>query len=288
MLKNLSNVATHPDLNISEHIKGTESDVTKEAAWAEYSSAKFLLLGYLIQLASGRDMHLVIFVHGEKTQKVVEHYLTGKGLAYTRPREEMGPGTNFEVSMTKDSLSFGIQSTRNDRVIETFKRPFAIISLDSSFNAKSPSVEHIRTTFARNGNLLPVIRLIVANSSEHVELCFPNLEQNSQLRLVIQYTMHLRDMVGDLQDDALGVREDVDEILSCLESENFNSHWTLPQVEPLHIVSPEELDSRLEESQERADIASTLITPSASQKRAFVSLFPPEVNLFSGDRKSVV
>lgn len=271
VLKNLSNVATHPDLNISEHIKGTGSDMTKEAAWAEYSSAKFLLLGYIVQLASSRDIHLVIFVHGEKTQKVVERYLIGKGLAYTRPREEMGPGTNVEISMTKDSLSFGIQSTHNDGIMETYKRPSAIISLDSSFNATSPSVEHMRTTFARNGNLLPVIRLIIANSSEHVELCFPHLDQTQQLRLVIQYTMHLRDLVGDLQDDALGVREDVDEILGCLLSDNFNTHWSLPQVEPLHIVSPEQLASLPFESQSRADAESASITPAPSQKRAFVS-----------------
>ncbi|KAI9037051.1 uncharacterized protein KD926_000918 [Aspergillus affinis] len=270
VLKHLSNVATHPDLNISVHIKETGSDMTKEAAWAEYSSAKFLLLGYFVQLASSRDIHLVIFVHGEKTQTVVESYLIGKGLTYTRPREEMGPGTNLEVSMVKDSLSFGIQSLSSDGIMETYKRPSAIISLDSSFNAKSPSVEHMRTTFARNGQLLPVIRLIVANSSEHVELCFPSLDQIQQLRLVIQYTVHLRDLVGDLQDDALGVREDVEEIIPCLLSDNFNSHWSLPQVEPLHIVNPEQLVSLPVGSQGKTDAASASIAPATSQKRAFV------------------
>ncbi|KAK1144351.1 hypothetical protein N8T08_005503 [Aspergillus melleus] len=270
VLKHLSNVATHPDLNISGHIKEAGSDMTKEAAWAEYSSAKFLLLGYFVQLASSRDIHLVIFVHGEKTQKVIERYLIGKGLTYTRPREEMGAGTNLEVSMVKDSLSFGIQSLSSDGIMETYKRPSAIISLDSSFNAKSPSVEHMRTTFARNGQLLPVIRLIVANSSEHVELCFPNLDQIQQLRLVIQYTVHLRDLVGDLQDDALGVREDVEEIITCLLSDNFHSHWSLPQVEPLHIVSPEQLVSLPVGSHGKTDAASASITPATSQKRAFV------------------
>ncbi|KAF7166776.1 hypothetical protein CNMCM5623_000283 [Aspergillus felis] len=242
LLERLSNASTHPDLNITEHIKDSDSDLAKEAAWAEYSSAKFLLLGYLINNASSRDLHLVVMVHGAKTLKILERFLLGKGLSYTRPRHEMGIGTNLEVSMVKESLSFGIQSTIDDGIMETYKPPAAIIALDSSFNAKSPSVEHMRTTYARHGNLLPVIRLLVSNSSEHVQLCFANYPEPQRLRLVVQYTSRLRDVVGDLQDDALGVYEDSEEIISSLLSDSFNAHWHLPSIEPLHIVSSDELN----------------------------------------------
>ncbi|THC90144.1 hypothetical protein EYZ11_010398 [Aspergillus tanneri] len=267
VLKHLSNVATHPDLNINDHIKDSRSDLAKEAAWAEYSSAKFLFLAYVVEIASSRDIHIVILVDEEKTQDVVERYLKGKGLVYTRPREEMGIGTNQEVSMTRDCLSFGIQSSRNDGVMETYKRPSAIVALDSSFNAKNPSVEHMRTTYARNGSLLPVIRLIVASSSEHVELCFPNLAEIQQLRLVVYYTMQLRDLVGDLQDDALGVREDVEEILSSLLSDNFEYHWPLPLIEPLHIVSSKELGSLRIGGLNEANAGSAPPLRALSQKR---------------------
>ncbi|KAL4894521.1 class II histone deacetylase complex subunits 2 and 3-domain-containing protein [Aspergillus ambiguus] len=243
VLSHLSNVATHPDLNIADHIKDSGSDFGKEAAWAEYSSAKFLFLSYVVELASSRDIHLVLMVNGERSQQIVERYLLGKGLAYTRPREDMGLGTNLEVSMVKGTLTFGIQSTQNDGILETYKAPSAIIALDSSFNAKAPPVEHMRTTFARQGTLLPAIRLIVSNSSEHVELCFPNLPEMQRLRTTIQYTIRLRDMVGDLQDDALGVQEDVEEILSFLLSDNFHANWPLPPIEPISIVSAEDLDN---------------------------------------------
>ncbi|PYH96130.1 HDA1 complex subunit [Aspergillus ellipticus CBS 707.79] len=269
VLERLSNVTTHPDLNVVEHIKDSESDVQKEAAWAEYSSAKFLLLGYLLQVATMHDIHLVITVNGEKSQRVVERYLLGKGLMYTRPRQEMGSGTNVEVSLIKESLSFGVQSTVNDGVMETYKAPSAIIALDPSFNAKSPTVEHMRTTFARNGNLLPVIRLMVSNSSEHIGLCFPGLPELERLRLLIQYTTRLRNSVGDLQDDALGVNEDAEELLSCLESDNFNAHWSLPHVEPLLILSPEELESTQQELQSRPSVDVSYLTTPQIQKRAF-------------------
>ncbi|KKK15779.1 hypothetical protein AOCH_002553 [Aspergillus ochraceoroseus] len=268
VLQHLSNVATHPDLNIAQHITDTAPDPAKEAAWAEYSSAKFLLVKYLVEAATDHDLHLVITVGGEKTQKVVERYLQGKGLAYTRPRHEMGSGTNMEVSMAKGSLSFGIQlSTHNDGVIETYKPPAAIIALDSSLNTKSPSVEHMRTTYARNGNLLPVIWLMVANSSEHIELCPPGPSTFPHLVTVLKHSMRLRNMVGDLQDDALGVHEDAVEIMSALLSDNFNAYWTLPRVEPLHDVSSTELTR---DGQSDSSGGNSQPANHASQKRLFV------------------
>ncbi|KAE8355772.1 class II histone deacetylase complex subunits 2 and 3-domain-containing protein [Aspergillus coremiiformis] len=270
VLGSLSNVSTHPDLNIAEHIKDSDSDLRKEAAWAEYSSAKFLFLGYVVEIASSRDTHLVIMVNGEKTQKVVERYLMGKGLVYSRPREEMGSGTNLEVSLVKGSLSFGIQSTHSEGVMETYKSPSAIIALESSLNVKSPAVEHMRTTFARNGCLLPIIRLIVSNSSEHIELCFPDPPELQRLQMIIQYTVRLRDIVGDLQDDALGVREDVEEILSWLLPDHFSISWPLTSIEPLHIVNSDELLSVQFEAQPQTNVDSTSIPNTQVQKRQFV------------------
>ncbi|OJJ83165.1 uncharacterized protein ASPGLDRAFT_128787 [Aspergillus glaucus CBS 516.65] len=268
ILEKLSNVSIHPDLNIAEHISESESDLQKEAAWAEYSSAKFLFLGYLVQLASDRDLHLVIMVQGGKTLQILERYLLGKGLTYTRPRQEMGTSTNVGVSMMKGSLSFGIQSTQSEGVIEIYKRPSAIISLDRSFNAKSPSVEHMRTTYARDGSLLPVIRLLVSNTSEHIERCFHDVSGLQHLRLVIQYSVRLRDTVGDLQDNALGVSEDAEEVLSCLQSDNFHANWPLPAIEPLQIFSPEELDSAVNRNQSEANTESE--PTSSTQKRGYV------------------
>lgn len=138
--------------------------------------------------------------------------------------------------MMKGSLSFGIQTTQNAGVLETYKRPSALIALDATFNVRSPSVEHIRTTYAQHGNLLPVIYLLVANSSEHIGRCFPDSTGLERLRLLIRYILRLRDVVGDLQDDALGVHEDADEILCWLLSENPNASWPLPAIEALQIM----------------------------------------------------
>ncbi|KAJ5365856.1 Histone deacetylase complex subunit 2/3 [Penicillium concentricum] len=232
----LSNVSTHPDLNISDHLKDPDPDLAKEAAWAEYSSAKFLLLGHLMEIVGTHELHLILAVQDEKKQAVLERYLQGKGFAYTKPREEMG--SILEVSLAKGSLSFGIHSSETAR--ELYKPPSAIFALDSYFRPKSPSIQHIRTTYARNGNLLPVIWFLVANTSEHIERCLPESPEPDRLRLLVHYIARLHDEVGDLQDDALGVHEDAEEILGYLLDRVAG--WPLPTIEPLNLVSLEELE----------------------------------------------
>lgn len=271
VLEQLGNITTHPDLNMIEHIRHSQSDLEQEASWGEYSSSKFLFLGYLVQVAAGRELHFVVMVQGHKLLDILERFLLGKGFTYTRPRREMGPGTDLEVSMGKDSLSFGIQTTRNDGIAQTYKPPCMIIALDRTFDAQTPSVEHMRTTFARNGSLLPVVRLLISNTSEHIERCLSDVAQSQRLRLLMHHTAQLLDVVGDLQDNALNVHEDVEEVLSCLASDNFNANWPLPSIEPLAIAEPEELDDILRENQGIATIGRSIDLGPTVQKRSVVS-----------------
>ncbi|KAJ5318028.1 hypothetical protein N7508_002536 [Penicillium antarcticum] len=233
----LNNVSTHPDLNIATHLKDACSDPEKEASWAEYSSAKFLFLGHLMDTVETHELHVIIAVQDEKKQAVIERYLQGKGFAYTRPRNDMG--RTLEVSMSRGLLSFGIHSSESVR--ELYKTPSAIFAFDATFNPKSPSMQHIRTTYARNGNLLPVIWFLVANTSEHIQRCLPDLPEPERLRWLVHYTARFHDEVGDLQDDALGVHEDAEEILTYLL--DSVAGWPLAPIEPLVFVSKEELEA---------------------------------------------
>ncbi|KAL1970789.1 hypothetical protein VTN77DRAFT_2623 [Rasamsonia byssochlamydoides] len=241
LIERLDYITFYPDLNIAEHIKDTEPDPQKEAAWAEYSSSKFQFLGHLIEVAETHDLHIVVMAKKGKAAEFLERYFLGKGFVYTRPRIEMRG--NIEVSMTHGPFSVGIRSTQHEGVLETYKPPSAIIALDSSFNAANPSVEHLRTTYARNGNLLPVIRLIVSNTSEHIQRCLPDVPELQKLQLLVRCITSLSKVVGDLQDDALGVHEDAEELLSYLLSDNFNASWALPAIEPLHILASDEMAS---------------------------------------------
>lgn len=252
----LNNVSIYPDLNIPPHIRFNYFEIEQEASWMEYSSSKFLFLKYWIDLTASDDLHVILAVQDDIKQKIVERYLLGKGFTYTQPREELGG--NSEVSMTKGSMSFGIHSS--DTTGEPFKKPSAIFALDASFDPTSHSVRRIRTTFTRSSGLLPIIWFLVANTCEHVSRCLPDLSQPDRLRLLLQETTRLHDEVGDLQDDALGVYEDADEIRKYLLY-NFVP-WPLPIIEPLHFPS--------DEDDQRSSTPLSEDRPSGAQKRLFV------------------
>lgn len=271
MLEKLGHVATHPDLNMIDDIRRSQSDLQQEASWGEYSSAKFLFLGYLVQIASALDLHIVIAVEGPKSLEIVERFLLGKGVNHTRPRSEMGPGTGLEISMVIESLSFGIQMTQSDGTVQTYKPPSVILALDRSFDAKAPAIEHMRTTYARHGNLLPVVRLLISNASEHIERCLPEVPPLQRLRLLILHTTRLLDVVGDLQDDALNVHEDVEELLSCLLSDNFNATWSLPPIEPLEIDDENDWNAFVMQSQDMSKPGHPAHKAIGVQKRPLVS-----------------
>ncbi|KAI3128692.1 hypothetical protein CBS147326_6717 [Penicillium roqueforti] len=236
VIARLSNVATYPDLNFANHLKNTDPDFAEEASWAEMSSAKFFLLGHFMKIVGTHELHLILAVQDEKKQGVLERYLQGKGFAYTRPRAEMG--STLEVSLAKGSLSFGIHSSETAR--ELYKPPSAIFALDSYFKPKSPFIQHLRTTYARNGSLLPVIWFLVANTSEHIERCLPESPDPDRLRLLVHYIARFHDEAGELQDDALGASEDAEEILGYLL--DSVAGWPLPTIKPLNLVSLEELE----------------------------------------------
>jgi hypothetical protein len=266
-VEKLDNVAVHTDLNIAEHVKQSQFDPQREATWAEYTSAKFLFLGHLVEIAGAQDLHIVVIAKRGKGVDLVERYFQGKGFVHTRPRDEMGG--NVELSMQNGPLSVGIHATQHDGIVETYRPPAVILALDSSFNASNPSVEHLRTTYARNGNLLPVVHLLISNSSEHIERCLPDLPDSQKLRLLLHIVRSLRDLLGDLQDNALSVQEDAEELFTYLLSENFNANWSLPTIEPLHILISDDLQSE-DPSGESGALQPSDSVPSMN-KRLFVS-----------------
>lgn len=258
----LNNVAIHPDLNIVQHVLYEDSKLDREAEWAEYSSAKFRLLGWLIRVGCDHDLHVILAVSGDDKRRILERYLLGKGFKYTKPRDQLGG--NMEISLQKDALSFAIHF--DDSVRETFRPPSAVFVFDTSYKLESPAVQHMRTTYSRNGALLPVIWFLISNSCEHIERCLPPLPESERLGLLMQYTASLVEEVGDLQDDALNVCEDAEEILRFL-SDPFAA-WSLPIIEPLPLVSSDESGSTPLSSDE---------VVRGAQKRALVSRGRPSI-----------
>lgn len=262
MLDKLDNTSTHPDLNLAEEPPVNVNDITKEASWAEYSSSKFLFLGYFIDAALAHDIHIIIMVKQGRTLKVMENYFLGKGFAL-RLTPSAENSDLSEMIFYRESLSFAIRTTSDERAFESFRPPALIIALDSSFNPDNESVKELRTT-SIPGVLIPIVRLVIANTSEHVRLCLPDCPDDMKLRLYVKNTNDLRDNVGELQDDALGAQEDAEEILAYIALDPVTRKWPLPLIEALEIRYLEPTSQTLEAEQLRS-------MTSSGQKRWLVS-----------------
>ncbi|QSS53207.1 hypothetical protein I7I53_00387 [Histoplasma capsulatum var. duboisii H88] len=234
LIYRLKNITTHPDLNDQPAAAG--ANPAKEAAWAEYSSSKFQFLGYLIDAAANDDLHILIVGGTENAVKLVENYFIGKEFAYTQPSTNRP--TNAELSLCKRQLSFTIRSATDDRILQPYKPPAAIIALDNSIDVDAPAIRKVRTESSAHGKLLPVIRLLVSNTSEHVERCLPDTSKINALRLLVKYTRDFSSTAGELQDDALGVQGNAEEVVLYLKMDPATRVWPIAAVELIPIETP--------------------------------------------------
>ncbi|KAM5464697.1 hypothetical protein MauCBS54593_006788 [Microsporum audouinii] len=232
MVEKLDNITTHPDINIGSQAAGDSPDTAKEALWAEYSSSKFQYLGYFIDASKGLELHIIIMVKPGRTVDVVKRYLMGKQFIQHSPPEG-GDGDSPAV-FSKEKISFEVRSTADEREIPPSKPPALIIALDSSFDANFEPVKklRIRSDFSV---LIPVVRLIIANTVEHVKICLPMCTELTSLRLLVQHTLACNDAAGELQDDALGVQENAEETLLYIMENPATRTWKLPLMEALEI-----------------------------------------------------
>ncbi|KAK2807140.1 hypothetical protein FQN51_004754 [Onygenales sp. PD_10] len=250
MLEQLNNITIHPDLNLPDQPAAPAADPAKETAWAEYSSSKFQFLGYFVDEAVNEDFHVIVVAKTAKAVKIVENYLVGKGFTHIQRMID----TPNELCLYKGQLSFAIRTTSDDRRMTPYKTPAAIIAFDNSFDADNQSIQQLRTEFSPNENLLPVIRLLVSNTCEHIERSLPRLSELSRLRLLVKYTRDLSNTAGEVQDDALDVQEYAQEVIKFFK--RGSKVWSLPVVEVIPIEEASESPPILQPDQLREMTAS--------------------------------
>ncbi|KAK2748482.1 hypothetical protein FQN57_000615 [Myotisia sp. PD_48] len=264
MIERLNNITTHPDLNLASQPTEGPPEVRGEASWAEYSSSKFQFLGYFIPVAETHDIHIIIMIQDGQAVEIVKNYLLGKQF-------DQIPEIPL-LAFRKNLLTLEVRSTGDPRDIQSFKPPSAILALDHSFDVDSLFIRQLRKRPDTN-SLVPVFRLIVANTAEHVERCLPACSPLTKLRLLVQYTMFFSDNAGELQADALGVQEYAEEAWDYTISDPSTREWKVPLIESLDIAvadehgsipEPEELREAITSGQKRwlANEAGDIGTPS--------------------------
>lgn len=226
MIDELYNVCTHSDLNMQSQSSSESPDAAREAAWAEYSSSKFQFLNYFIE-AAGQDIPIQVMIFSKKpAMKIIETYLLGKGFVY--PKIDSQEHEKRAIVLGKKAITFELRDTGSTHYIEPFDKPQLIIAFDSSFNTNNTVVKSLRSHNYIDNELVPVIRLIISHSCEHVERSLPsNIDGFTFIRLLVQYSLSQSGNTGELQDNDLGVQENAERVLEYLTMNSMEKHWPI-------------------------------------------------------------
>ncbi|KAK5088635.1 hypothetical protein LTR05_002855 [Lithohypha guttulata] len=182
MLSRLNDTTTHMDLGLPNTQDPLTQNPEQNAAHAEYAGSKFTFLGYLIDQLKTQNCSIAIFAQGGTLQDLLEEYLIMKGVLYRR-----WDGAVQRQSVTDlDCFSVDLLSTEGDESAVLPRRPALILAFDISFMITDPQVQALYQQFDRE---LPIIHLLVTNSSEHVERCVPvSFTSNIRLKVVVRTT----------------------------------------------------------------------------------------------------
>lgn len=196
LIQLLHNTTTHLDLGLPGISTQYSLNPEQHAAYANYAGSKFSLLGYLVDTLKRVSCSIAVAARSGAIQDLLEQYLDTKEInvkRHDRRTTSQTPGVErpheFQVEL---------MSTMSDYTINLTRTPLLMIAFDASFDAQDPQIKLVRMMgLNRSPTLVPVIHLLVTNSSEHVDLCIPkSLPSPIRLKLLVRATYQARPNLG--------------------------------------------------------------------------------------------
>lgn len=262
LIQRLHDTTTHIDLGLPGIPTQYSINPEQHAAYANYAGSKFSLLGHLVDPLKRVDCSIVIAAQSGAIQDLLEQYLVTKEVNVKRhdriaTSQSQSPDRRHEFQVE-------LMSTMSDEPVNLDRTPLLMIAFDASFDAQDPQIQRVRTMNSnRSPNLLPVVHLLVTNSSEHVDLCIPKtLPPPVRLKLLVRATYQARPNLGgkptyvpnasdepegramDFSDLQRALRKSPERKLSMLASiitraamsQDFDSQWGLGSVSDLQLT----------------------------------------------------
>ena len=230
-LDELSKVTAHMDLQGSGPSEKAKKDLLGEAAYAEHTSAKFIFLGHLTERMRHSRINLYIAAKGGLLMRYIERYLTAKAVQWVHFNET---GPNAVTRKNSELFIFLIPSERHHNTQNLhWPEPDAIIAFDETF-----SLDRI-TNFHRNTSPPPIIRLIIHNTQEHVDLCVPRmLDPFQRLLQIVWVTLQAqRRIVPRLEPSPSVCADYIAPYVQSHAMKRPDRGWPLPPIPPIDGVS---------------------------------------------------
>ena len=293
LLFRVNAVATHVDLDCKAIFTNgrytlgeNEESPADEAKWAENCSAKFQFLGHLLEETRDADMLIAIIATSDHLLDIIETFLKGKEVVYTRPDAKPRPGPTISHPggfAAHGRLVVTLLSSTDDVPYFNKKRPNLIIAFDRHFNVKSPKVMSLRESRDGRNNgdqLVPVIHLLVYGSGEHIERCLPkDLDPWSRTRQIVSYITQTRHRIGQLQPDDFGPKALAEEVAEFVRAGGLEKDWALPGIRAIDDLESNEIHSfessafDATQTTDQSNSENIMGRASATPKRAIVSSY---------------
>lgn len=195
IVQRLNNFCSHQDLEDEAALNArTNNTAESEAKWAETCSTKFEFLRHFLSYARHKEIKVAILARPGPIQDILETFLRAKKIVFARPTK-----LRFSDSSAKGTTSVTLIESGKEGESILVGRATVIIAMDDSFNASERHIQAFRQHVVRASQLGPVVRLVVANSPEHIQMCIPsNLSETLRMQVLVASVALSRQQVGVL------------------------------------------------------------------------------------------
>ncbi|KIX99427.1 uncharacterized protein Z520_05003 [Fonsecaea multimorphosa CBS 102226] len=263
LVQRLHDTVTHMDLGLPGIPTQYPDESQEHAAYANYAGSKFSFLGHLVELFKNIGCSIIIMAREGPIQDLLEGYLKMKHVAVKR-QDRMARSKSATPDRIITDFQVELLSTGSTHQVAIYSRPILMIAFDSSFDSQDPQVARIRSHFSeKRPSLLPVLHLLVANSSEHVERCLPrSMPSTVKLKALVRATYQAWPNLGgkptylprptdqpegrpmDVSDLQRGIRKSPERklaklasiVLQAAISPDFDKNWSLSLMPELQLT----------------------------------------------------
>ena len=181
LVERLDLITSLMDLGFDGMLTQSSFSGTELARWVVKASSKFAFIKTLIDALQLFESSLVIFARAGQTQQVFEKFFSSFEIDC---RTYTGSGEASPSSAPEGKCTVHLVAGGQKPNISLKPGPSLIIAFDNSYDSRSEYVLNLR---GEESKQIPVIHLLVTNSSEHIERCLPvNMPSPQRNRLLME------------------------------------------------------------------------------------------------------
>lgn len=225
-VQTMRNICMHLDLATEED---SLSDVlpSQQMTWDRSISSKFHLLGTLLENLQSHDLTVVIFASPGKVIDIVEKFVIGNDVNFSRPDLALNTTTTQFDRLLKVVL---LPSQAYDLSGTTISADI-VVALDHRMDVHQPQIRSMRL---KDDRLAPVIFLVVLNSIDHVDkVMAPSWKGEAKLRTEIACLAKLRANAGRFNGEYQSLSEVGKLISEFVVKAGAESDWPVAPIGPL-------------------------------------------------------